>query len=168
MEVGSEGRILHVFSVQLGEQGCDKAKEGDKKTPFGTYRITWMVSKGKVCGQGQATINGATWCREQDSALVLGGPAPANQTCGEELWRPGYGQHGVVIGLNYPNGEDSVGGKTGSCIQIHGSTRKGMRSGSFGCIKLLDQDALTLCRIIKPADTLITIMSTKHTKKDEK
>ncbi|MBF0524681.1 MAG: L,D-transpeptidase family protein [Deltaproteobacteria bacterium] len=168
MEVISEGRVLHLFSVQLGEKGCDKAQEGDKKTPIGTYRITWLVSQGKVCGQGQATIKGATWCREQDSALVLGGPVPTNQTCTEELWRPGYGRHGVVIGLDYPNGEDKAGGKTGSCIQIHGSTRKAMKSGSAGCIKLLDQDALTLCQIINPAETLVTITSSRQMKNDLK
>src|SRR3989338_2220360 len=67
-----------IFSsrVQIGANGCGKEKEGDGKTPIGTYAVTWMISRNGVCGRGQTTIEGKTWCDERDSSLIIGTETP--------------------------------------------------------------------------------------------
>ena len=38
-------RLMALYRSAHGRRGFDKFREGDKKTPIGTYRITWMAAR---------------------------------------------------------------------------------------------------------------------------
>jgi hypothetical protein len=139
-----EGEALVAsFPCETGAGGMGKTREGDGKTPIGRYTITWMASKhGDNTRPGtKPIIDGETWC--ENSELYYGPTGPAD----ERLWTDAYGgADAVVMGLDYPNGEDIRAGRTGDCIEIHATKRlkDGRLTPSAGCIKLFSPDALFL------------------------
>ncbi len=139
-----EGEIpVASFACETGLGGMGKTREGDMKTPVGRYAVIWMASKrGDNSRPGtHPIIDGQTWCEE--SRLYYGPEGPAD----ERLWTDAYGgENAVVMGLDYPNGEDVAAGRTGDCIEIHASARlkDGRLTRSAGCIKMIPADALTL------------------------
>jgi hypothetical protein len=131
------------FACETGLGGMGKTGEGDMKTPVGRYTIIWMASRRGDNGRPgtHPIVDGQTWC--EDSRLYYGPDGPSD----ERLWTDAYGgENAVVLGLDYPNGEDVRAGRTGDCIEIHASARlkDGRLTPSAGCIKLFPADALAL------------------------
>lgn len=150
-----DGRLLRSYRIGYGRRGWGKRKEGDKKTPLGTYKITWMAArheprrtsvleyklqrfqirdKGAYCKHNYK-INHSEFNRKN-------GPRD------ERLWRRPYGgKRAVSMAINYPNKQDIKKGLTGSCIQIHASYHL---RGSAGCITLYPRYAREVYDCLKP------------------
>jgi L,D-peptidoglycan transpeptidase YkuD (ErfK/YbiS/YcfS/YnhG family) len=143
---GSE--LIASFPCETGYGGMGKKKEGDGKTPLGTYHIAWMASVEVNRGhtdKGEPIIEGMTWCDE--TGLVYG-PEGRSE---ERLWTDAYGgEDATVMGLDYPNARDLARGYTGDCIEIHGSQRlvDGHLTSSAGCVKLFPEDAVALYHLV--------------------
>jgi L,D-peptidoglycan transpeptidase YkuD (ErfK/YbiS/YcfS/YnhG family) len=75
---------------------------------------------------------------------------------GEKLWTDAYGGEQVyVMALDYPNKEDRVQGKTGSCIEIHASLKLekvGYENykGTLGCVSLYPSYAERIYDYVNP------------------
>ncbi len=74
----------------------------------------------------------------------------------EKLWTAAYGGRDIfVMALNYPNARDRRAGRSGSCIEIHGSAnlaRLGFKRypGTYGCIALYPADAKKVYHRVVP------------------
>jgi hypothetical protein len=148
------GDDVFEIKVQLG-YGCGKEEEGDRKVPLGAYQVESMISRDRVCGQGGDNVDGASFCDEHTNNLTQNRPEHDDY---ERLWSSGYGENGVIMQLDYPNKIDLAEGRTGSCIQIHGTTR--MDRASLGCIKMSDRHVLRLCQNLH-VDAIIRIFSSR-------
>ncbi|MCB9638679.1 MAG: L,D-transpeptidase family protein [Myxococcales bacterium] len=149
------GRLLQAFSVGHGRRGFGKQREGDKKTPLGSYRISWMAarheprrdaSKERSIQRFQIRSRRAYCMRNPNTNIseFRRDKGPRD----ERLWLRPYGGHfAAVMALDYPNAPDQKSGRTGSCIEIHASYHL---NGSAGCITLLPHRMIALYNCLSP------------------
>lgn len=148
-------RLLHAWAIGHGRRGFGKQREGDKKTPLGTYRITWMAARHEPRRTAKAEqkqqrfriVDGRAYCmhnRVTNVSEFRRDKGPRD----ERLWlRPYGGRYATVMALNYPNALDQKSGRTGSCIEIHASYHL---NGSAGCITLYPHHAVALYNCLSP------------------
>ncbi|MCK6509640.1 L,D-transpeptidase [Myxococcota bacterium] len=148
-------RVLRTWPVGHGRKGFGKQREGDKKTPLGTYRITWMAARheprlsDKIERQRQRyrIVARRAFCMHNRVTRLSEfrrdkGPRD------ERLWlRPYGGRYATVMALDYPNESDQKSGRTGSCIEIHASYHL---DGSAGCLTLFPHHAVSLYNCLAP------------------
>jgi L,D-peptidoglycan transpeptidase YkuD (ErfK/YbiS/YcfS/YnhG family) len=148
-------RVLHTWPIGHGRKGFGKQREGDKKTPLGSYYVTWMAARhepprpDKIERQRQRyqIKDRRAFCmhnRTTNLSEFRRDKGPRN----ERLWlRPYGGRYATVMALNYPNKSDQKSGRTGSCIEIHASYHL---DGSAGCITLFPHHAVALYNCLAP------------------
>ncbi len=142
-------RLLKSFPIGHGRRGFGKRREGDKKTPLGSYKILWMAARHEPYRSARRERalrryqirNHRAYCKPNPRTGISEfrrdhGPR------GERLWRPAYGgRYATVMAINYPNQYDRKAHRTGSCIEIHASFHL---KGSAGCITLWPRHARQL------------------------
>lgn len=121
--------------------GTDDKKEGDGKTPYGTYRFTMAFGMNENPGSilPYHTIGeGDLWIDDSDSVyynkLVNAGQVPKDWNSGEQMNRQGI-SYNYGLALNY--NQECVPGK-GSAIFLHCYTERN-DSGSAGCIRIPEE-----------------------------
>ena len=152
-------RLLTAYPIGYGSRGLNKRKEGDYKTPVGTYRIGWMASryepyrvakKEEALKRYQIRYKKA-FCRIDLKTQISHfrrdfGPKM------ERLWRYEYGgRHATTILIDYPNAKDKKLGRTGSCIQIHAAYH--LRA-SAGCVILWPHQMIELYQCLQPGSRI--------------
>lgn len=131
--------------------GTDEKREGDGKTPYGTYSFTMAFGTkedpGSILPYHQITEHDF-WIDDPDSAhynkLVNEAVTPRDWNSGEDMSRQGVSYH-YGLALNY--NEECVPGK-GSAIFLHCYTESN-DSGSAGCIRIPEEN---MKQLIQTAD----------------
>ena len=149
----SQNTLIKSYPVGLGKNGMGKTKQGDKKTPTGTYEIIWKASRFWQTDGGYPIIDGQAFAGT-DSIFTTD---PALGDPDEKLWTDSYGgQEAVVMCINYPNASDKLKDYTGDCIEIHATQLGGI--GEFvsaGCVRMNPADARELYNYVLAGATVI-------------
>lgn len=137
-----DGKLIKKYPVGIGKNGMGKTKEGDSKTPVGTYKIIWKASRFAKTDGGYPIVDGAAFCGP-DNIFTTN---PDIGYSSEKLWTAGYGgKEAVVMCLDYPNEADREKGYSGGCIEIHATQLGGIgKKSSAGCIRMKPADAREL------------------------
>lgn len=151
-------REFEVPGIYGRNGGTDDKKEGDGKTPYGTYSFTMAFgmkeNPGSILPYHQIGENDF-WIDDSDSAyynkLVNAAETPRDWNSGEHMSRQGI-SYNYGLALNY--NEDCVPGK-GSAIFLHCYTETN-DSGSAGCIRVPEENMKQLIQSVD-ADTRIII-----------
>lgn len=150
-----DDRLLEWFHIGYGRRGMGKQSKGDKRTPMGTYRITWMASVIEPDRPENVEkklkrfriIKGKAYCYREKTT----GQCGFKRTRGRKttaLWKSLFGGRlASVMALDYPNAEDRRQGRTGSCILIHGTYHLGRTEG---CIILWPEHLKPLYQCVNP------------------
>lgn len=151
-------REFEVPGIYGRNGGTDDKKEGDGKTPYGTYSFTMAFgmkeNPGSILPYHQIGENDF-WIDDSDSAyynkLVNAAETPRDWNSGEHMSRQGI-SYNYGLALNY--NEDCVPGK-GSAIFLHCYTETN-DSGSAGCIRVPEENMKQLIQSVD-ANTRIII-----------
>lgn len=151
-------REFEVPGIYGRNGGTDDKKEGDGKTPYGTYSFTMAFgmkeNPGSILPYHQIGENDF-WIDDSDSAyynkLVNAAETPRDWNSGEHMSRQGI-SYNYGLALNY--NEDCVRGK-GSAIFLHCYTETN-DSGSAGCIRVPEENMKQLIQSVD-ANTRIII-----------
>ena len=157
----ADGTWSHDFEVPgiYGRNGgTDDKREGDGKTPYGTYRFTMAFgtkeNPGSILPYHQIGEQDY-WIDDPDSAfynkLVNAAETARDWNSGEHMISQGVSYH-YGLALNY--NEDCVPGK-GSAIFLHCYTESN-DSGSAGCIRIPEDNMKQLIQSVD-ANTRIVI-----------
>lgn len=149
------GRLLKSFAVGHGRRGFGKQREGDKKTPLGSYRISWMAARHEPARPASVERVEQRFKIRTRRAFCMHNPntnvSEFRRDKGprdERLWlRPYGGRFATVMALDYPNKRDQKEGRTGSCIEIHASYHL---KGSAGCVTLFPHHMIALYNCLVP------------------
>lgn len=147
------GKLIKEYPVGIGINGMGKTRQGDKKTPVGTYKILWKASRFHKTDGGYPITDGCAFCGPNNIFTTN----PDVGYSSEKLWTAGYGgKKAVVMCLDYPNVKDKAKGYTGGCIEIHATMLGGIgRQSSYGCIRMRPADARDLYNRVKTGTKVI-------------
>ncbi|HAA53893.1 MAG TPA: hypothetical protein DCE42_04020 [Myxococcales bacterium] len=149
------GRLLRSYPAGHGRRGYGKQREGDKKTPIGSYRISWMAARHEPKRpkaeeeklQRFQIRDKRAYCKP-DPKTKFSHFRRKDGPRDERLWRRPYGgKRATVMAINYPNEKDMKAGKTGSCIEIHASYH--VRT-SAGCVLLWPKHIFEVYNCVAP------------------
>src|SRR5579862_6599194 len=82
-----QNNLIKSYRIGLGKNGMGKTKRGDKKTPVGTYEITWKASRFWQTDGGYPIIDGQAFAGP-DSMFTTD---PKIGYHDEQLWTDSYG-----------------------------------------------------------------------------
>jgi murein L,D-transpeptidase YafK len=149
----NQNNLIKSYSIGLGKNGMGKTKQGDKKTPIGTYQIIWKASRFWQTDGGYPIIDGQAFAGP-DSMFTTD---PKIGYDDEKLWTDSYGgQEAVVMCINYPNISDKLKNYTGDCIEIHATQLGGIGEyASAGCVRMNPADARDLYQYVTVGTNVI-------------
>ena len=140
-----------VFKCCIGKNGSViKKKEGDKKTPKGTYRIENVYYRKDRIKKPQTELkcvqitNKMGWCNDIEFPKKYNKLITLNQKLKHEKLRRHDYKYNLLIPIKYNFNKPIVG--RGSCIFIH--LTKDYKP-TAGCIGLKMKDFLIMLKIIK-------------------
>ena len=140
-----------IFKCCIGKNGSViKKKEGDKKTPKGTYRIENVYYRKDRIKKPQTELkcveitNKMGWCNDIEFPKKYNKLITLNQKLKHEKLRRHDYKYNLLIPIKYNFNKPIVG--RGSCIFIH--LTKDYKP-TAGCIGLKEKDFLIMLKIIK-------------------
>ena len=140
-----------IFKCCIGKNGSViKKKEGDKKTPKGTYRIENVYYRKDRIKKPQTELkcveitNKMGWCNDIEFPKKYNKLITLNQKVKHEKLRRHDYKYNLLIPIKYNFNKPIVG--RGSCIFIH--LTKDYKP-TAGCIGLKEKDFLIMLKIIK-------------------
>ena len=140
-----------IFKCCIGKNGSViKKKEGDKKTPKGTFKIENVYYRKDRIKKPQTELkcveitNKMGWCNDIEFPKKYNKLITLNQKVKHEKLRRHDYKYNLLIPIKYNFNKPIVG--RGSCIFIH--LTKDYKP-TAGCISLKEKDFLIMLKIIK-------------------
>lgn len=155
LKLFDEWHFVKDYPIATGLNSGDKERPKDFRTPNGIYYITHMlttIKKNKNYSKKLVGMN-KEWHR-------------GGRLDGGDL---GYDAYGTwYFGINYPNKEDKLRGKTGFGIGIHGTCDVGSiyENASGGCLRMYNPDIEELAYFVKPRTPVIIRERVRHMPKN--
>lgn len=146
---GHAMKRIDSFAVTLGKNGTGKTKEGDGKTPTGTFDITKLLAKSHVVtSMPFEKITANMHCVDDSKSPYYNRIIDSTQVTQDyksfELMQREDGAYKYVLVVDYNKNFTPY---KGSCIFIHLQTKP--NAPTAGCIALKEEDMQTLLAWLK-------------------